>query len=54
MSEIYAAYLAGCFIFALNGLLYLAHRNEVIRHRYAAERAERVLTKHLRKRGVRK
>ena len=52
--EVLAAYYLGCFVFALNGLLFLAHRQEVIRHRHAAQRAERLLTKHLRKSGTRK
>lgn len=51
--EIYGLWVVGLFLFALHGLLVLAHRNEVASHRRAAERVSLIVRKHLRRRGLR-
>lgn len=51
--DLIAVWYVGCFIFAINGLVWMGQRNEARTVRVAAESTERLVRKYIRKRGVR-
>lgn len=51
-ADIYALWVVGCGIFALNGLLWLAHKNAVDAHRREVERARVVVLSHFRRKRL--
>jgi len=54
MMSIVAVWYVGLFVFAINGLLMIAHKQAVDKHRFQVERAQRIILLQIRrKRGLR-